>query len=743
MSAISSNRLLVRLTASYLLAALLVSIFPTTIFAQSAISADIKANGSDGTVTINNGESWNYSWTSSVATACQLNSPSGVSGITLAGNDGPISPGHPWYPAVGGSTTLTLTCTDGTNTANDSVTITIASSGGGGGGGGSVTADIKANNSDGTVTIANGASWNYSWTSSSATACQLTSPSGTSGITLAGNDGPIQPGHPWYPAVGGSTTLTLTCTDGTTTATDSVTVTIAGGGGGGGGTAITADIKINGQDGTVTISNGTSWNYSWNSTGATACQLTSPSGVSGITLAGNDGPISTGHPWYPAVGGSTTLTFTCTDGTNTATDSATVRIGGAITADIKINGQDGTVTINNGAEWNYSWTSTGATACQLTSPSGVSGITLNGNDGPIQPGHPWYPAVGGSTTLTFTCTDGTNTAVDSATVQVVQPSSGGGGGGSSSRSRGTVLPGEVLGTATVANFCPFLTTYMRVDFNNDPMQVIRLQAFLKVVEGHDYVTVNGVFDQATLRAVHAFQQKYANEVLRPWGTNQSTGYVYVLTLAKINQILCGTGMPNVTPAKQVAAPVKPVMDKEGAVIDKEGGTCPCKEGKDGGVSSGSPQLPVVGDNGSGSSTVVAGSNGQKDQKDIGRVAASIFSAPASGVELMQCIYEFLLILIVLYIIGSVLENVLYKDGPENTRKKFLTKWGVMSAGLLLSAVAAYMIGEMCLVLPLIVALILSLAWMFLYPKRDVIKEKTTTIMNRPSNQVTKVEEKRA
>src|SRR3989338_1420904 len=78
---------------------------------------------------------------------------------------------------------------------------------------------------------------------------------------------------------------------------------------------------------------------------------------------------------------------------------------------------------------------------------------------------------------------------------------------------------------------------------------------------------------------------------------------------------------------------------------------------------------------------------------------------------MQCLYELLLIIVVLYIFGNVLENVLYKDTVENTRKRFLTKWSTISTGSLVALIGAYWLKEYCLLLPLLVALILSVAWM--------------------------------
>src|SRR3989344_3166270 len=267
--------------AGFLMVAVFLSGTPITTHA--AFSADIKANGSDGPVTITAGDEFSYSWSSTDFTACVLTSPTGDSGISLAGNGGPIPQGHPWYPAVGGSTTLTFNCTDGVQSASDFVVINVVAVPPPT----PVTVDIKANGSDGPITITNGNDWNYSWTSSNATACVLTSPTGNSGISTAGNGGPISSGHPWYPAAGGSTTLTFNCTNGTQSASDSVVINIAAIVP---PTPVTVDIKANGSDGPVTITSGDSWNYSWSSNGATACVLTSPTGDSGISLAGNGGP---------------------------------------------------------------------------------------------------------------------------------------------------------------------------------------------------------------------------------------------------------------------------------------------------------------------------------------------------------------------------------------------------------------------------------------------------------------------
>lgn len=87
---------------------------------------------------------------------------------------------------------------------------------------------------------------------------------------------------------------------------------------------------------------------------------------------------------------------------------------------------------------------------------------------------------------------------------------------------------------------PYLTDHLRIDFDNDQESVLKLQSFLKTYEGYDYVSLNGNFDEATLRAVKSFQTRYAEDILEPWGyqADEATGYVYITTKKKINEIYC-------------------------------------------------------------------------------------------------------------------------------------------------------------------------------------------------------------
>ena len=80
-------------------------------------------------------------------------------------------------------------------------------------------------------------------------------------------------------------------------------------------------------------------------------------------------------------------------------------------------------------------------------------------------------------------------------------------------------------------------SYLKFGSNNPVSEVTKLQSFLKNVEGLN-VDINGIFDTKTVEAVKAFQTKYANEVMTPWGMTVPTGNVYITTKQKIDEISC-------------------------------------------------------------------------------------------------------------------------------------------------------------------------------------------------------------
>lgn len=110
--------------------------------------------------------------------------------------------------------------------------------------------------------------------------------------------------------------------------------------------------------------------------------------------------------------------------------------------------------------------------------------------------------------------------------------SGGGGGGG----------GSVLGTSTPAYLegitsCDmYLTDFLKKGGANSLEQVQRLQDVLQK-DGFE-VEVNGAFDDVTHAAVLAFQTKYADKILTPWGLSKPTGFVYLTTRKQVNEIYC-------------------------------------------------------------------------------------------------------------------------------------------------------------------------------------------------------------
>jgi uncharacterized repeat protein (TIGR01451 family) len=98
----------------------------------------------------------------------------------------------------------------------------------------------------------------------------------------------------------------------------------------------------------------------------------------------------------------------------------------------------------------------------------------------------------------------------------------------------------VLGAQTEKKICvPYLTHYLRQGKRNDAADLAKLRLFLRNEEGMTDVSLNGDFDAALYAAVTKFQEKYTPDVLvKHWGIQAGTGYVYITTRAKINELHC-------------------------------------------------------------------------------------------------------------------------------------------------------------------------------------------------------------
>lgn len=92
--------------------------------------------------------------------------------------------------------------------------------------------------------------------------------------------------------------------------------------------------------------------------------------------------------------------------------------------------------------------------------------------------------------------------------------------------------------AVAATCAPLLTKYIRANATNDAAEVRKLQDFLRTREGFADVRTTGSYDDATQRAVIAFQERYAADILTPWGETKGTAYVFRTTQKKINDLWC-------------------------------------------------------------------------------------------------------------------------------------------------------------------------------------------------------------
>ncbi|OGZ50403.1 MAG: hypothetical protein A3C84_00230 [Candidatus Ryanbacteria bacterium RIFCSPHIGHO2_02_FULL_48_12] len=86
--------------------------------------------------------------------------------------------------------------------------------------------------------------------------------------------------------------------------------------------------------------------------------------------------------------------------------------------------------------------------------------------------------------------------------------------------------------------CNYLLEYLKYGANNNPVEVRKLQVFLRNFEGFTNLEITGFFDLTTFNAVSQFQQKYFDLVLAPWGHDKPTGYVYITTKKRVNEIYC-------------------------------------------------------------------------------------------------------------------------------------------------------------------------------------------------------------
>lgn len=98
------------------------------------------------------------------------------------------------------------------------------------------------------------------------------------------------------------------------------------------------------------------------------------------------------------------------------------------------------------------------------------------------------------------------------------------------------------GNETTGNSCYYLFDYLKQGWNNNPVEVKKLQVFLRDLEGFS-VQVTGVYDDQTVSALNAFQNRYKDDILTPWGHTAPTSFTYITTKKKVNEIYCKMAFP--------------------------------------------------------------------------------------------------------------------------------------------------------------------------------------------------------
>lgn len=103
---------------------------------------------------------------------------------------------------------------------------------------------------------------------------------------------------------------------------------------------------------------------------------------------------------------------------------------------------------------------------------------------------------------------------------------------------GADQPEVVLAPEEPRSCDQYIYESIRSGARNNPEEVRKLQNFLNKFAGFTGIGETGIYDKATEAAVKKFQEENTDEVLSPWGLDGPTGYVYITTRKKINDIYC-------------------------------------------------------------------------------------------------------------------------------------------------------------------------------------------------------------
>ncbi len=276
--------------------------------------------------------------------------------------------------------------------------------------------------------------------------------------------------------------------------------------------------------------------------------------------------------------------------------------------------------------------------------------------------------------------------------------------------------GEEL-TITVAEQpvfeCSYLEDYLRIDLDNNPAEVYKLQVFLNDYQNIE-TPVSGVFDQATFNSVVIFQERYADEILEPWGHTSGTGYVYVTTKKLINEIVCQKDIDFTNLQSIEIRNYKELMD----ILDREGFTAPFT----------SEEIEIIEERFGGNVSAYLESRedeevtpkrledmqiGLTDENDVeddkGLLAGAVLAVsdfPTGLEESTQSFIMLVLILLLMFLL-TVLFAPKYSETPEAESTTLFRRITLFASFTLVALLTALVLSLQGLVVPLAVVLIVS------------------------------------
>ncbi len=332
---------------------------------------------------------------------------------------------------------------------------------------------------------------------------------------------------------------------GSASATTTVTVTTGGGG-------VTPTVSLSANPSSITA--GATSTLTWSSTNMTSCSApwTNATSTSGTQVVS---PTTT-----------TEYAITCTGNYGTKTASTTISVTPVVVPLPTVSLSANPSSIVSGNSSTLTWTSTNANSCSAawTTATSTSGTQV------VSPT--------ATTEYAISCV-GNGGSASATTTITVNPAGGGGGGGGGGGDGGgggiggrrrdisnLLAPqGEILG----ATSCAYLRDYLKMGWNNDPVEMLKLKSFLNVFE-KEKLSLTTVFDRATFDAVSRFQNKYFDDILEPWGHKAPTGFVYILTKKKINEIYCNTEIILSQADKDEIAAFRALMDSYDVLASSQG-----------------------------------------------------------------------------------------------------------------------------------------------------------------------------